>query len=193
MRSNTATPKRFGASSAAFAVAAALAFALSAALVLSSNVGITNSYFTTYADAKGSVAVDLSEKTTITEEVDSDLTKHVTITNVSDSTIAVYVRAKAFGPDSYQLSYTLSDGWSAGNDGYYYYATPLEPGQSTTELLVAIEGVPGYGEAEDGDNFNVVVVYETTPVRINDDGTQYADWSTLLKNDDLVYTQGGGQ
>lgn len=165
--------------------------ALAAALALSATVGITGAYFTTYAAAKGSVEISLQDETSIDETV-TNMTKHVVISNdvpENGSSISVFVRAKAFSGSTYPLVYTSADGkWKLGDDGYYYYETPLEPGQKTSVLDVAITNVPT-ANLKPGQNFDVSVVYETTPALYDDEGNAYADWNVKLDNGDL----GGGE
>lgn len=164
--------------------AAAAAFVLVAAL--GTAVGATGAYFTTHAAAKGSIEISLDEKTSVEESFGS-WTKHVTISNDVDAagSRAVFVRAKAFSGTTYPLTYSGDSNWSPNDDGYYYYATPLNPGEKTSVLDVKISGVPESDKANIGDSFNVVVVYETTPVLYDEDGKPYADWSTILDNGNL--------
>lgn len=178
---HTAT-KRF------FAKACMLAAIVMVVLVgLTATVGTTLAYFTTYATAKGYVEVSLEEQTTIDETFGS-WTKHLTIANQGNDSRAVYVRAKAFGGEQYTLTYSGS-GWSQNADGYYYYDSILNPGQTTSTLDVKISGIPD--SAKDGDNFNVVVIYETTPVLYDAQGKPYADWNNILDNGNL--SEGGDQ
>lgn len=39
---------------------------------------------------------------------------------------------------------------------------------------------PGQTKPEDGESFNVIVIYESTPVRYDENGEPYADWSETL-------------
>ncbi|MEY8517084.1 hypothetical protein AALC25_09180 [Lachnospiraceae bacterium 29-84] len=145
--------------------------AAAAVLVSASTVGSAWAYFTTYAEAAGGYTISLGDETQVKEEF-SDWTKHVTITSEEGSE-PVYVRAKAFSGSEYKLIYSDKSGkWSPGDDGYYYYSDILNGGESTEELLVKIENIP-----EDAANFDVVVVYESTPVKYEEDGTPYADWN----------------
>ena len=104
----------------------------------------------------------------------------------------MYVRAKAFSGSRYPLSYSSADGsWQEGSDGYYYYNEIL-PGTVvgedgtvtaavTSELLVRIEFPE---DAQEGDDCNVVVIYESVPVQYDTDGSALepwaADWSAAL-------------
>lgn len=175
-------------------------------VALSATVGTTNAYFTTYATAKGSVQVSLNENTEIEEEF-GNFTKSLTVTNNGGRD--VYVRAKAFGDSIYPISYSSDGNWVQGDDGYYYYATNsftfapnkatggiiLKAGESTTPSLnVKINNVPSTDDIKNGaivpsESFNVVLIYETTPV-LYDDGTPYADWNNVLENSN---PEGGDQ
>ena len=105
-------------------------------------------------------------------------TKRITIPSAEDSE-PVFIRVKAFCGSKYTLTYTDADGrWSLGSDGYYYYSAPVEGGASTSELQIHINNVPS--TVTDGESFNVVVIYESTPVRFREDGSAYADWSSIL-------------
>lgn len=175
---HTAT-KRF------FAKAIVLAAIVMVVLVaLTATVGTTLAYFTTYATAKGYVEVSLEEQTQIKEDF-SQWTKHLTIANQGENSRPVYVRAKAFGGEQYTLTYSGS-GWSQNADGYYYYGSILNPGDTANVLDVKIDGIP-----KDAVDFNVIVVYETTPVIYDANGNPSADWNNILDNGNL--SEGGDQ
>ena len=169
--------------------------ALVFALIACATIQPAIAYFTTYVRAKGGHGVTLGDTTTITEEF-SDWTKRVTITNEAGSE-PVFIRAKVL----YEGKYTLAvsgTGWTGlQEDGYYYFGdsqtqlTALNENEATTQLNVAIQGIPTKSNAEgadntafeqlkDGESFSVVVVYESTPVRYTASGTPYADWSAEI-------------
>ena len=163
---------------------------LAAGLILTGSIGGARAYFTTYVEAQGGYPLSMGDETTVEEDF-SNWTKHVAITREADSE-PVYLRARAFC-SAYELTYSDGSGkWTPGGDGYYYYSDSSDLWTSVAdtegeeeqvraeELLVQILNVPS-GEAEQKD-FNVVVVYETTPVRYNDAGNPYADWSSTLDN-----------
>ena len=163
---------------------------LAVTLVLGSSIGTAWAYFTTYVETEGGYTVRLEEETTIEEEFFAWM-KRVVIT-VEEGTQPVYVRARAFGGDAYPLSYwyeavdaagqkseyplpSKDSRWIPGADGFYYYRDYLyydkdnaDAGR-TESLLVRIENAPE-GAAPD---FDVVVVYETLPVKYKEDGTAY--------------------
>lgn len=80
---------------------------------------------------------------------------------VGDTDYSVYIRATvtfnwrnaegellaAAPEESTDYTFTPGDGWSEGSDGYYYYARPVESGQSTTALL---NGLTRTGTAPEG-------------------------------------------
>lgn len=153
-------------------------------LILSAGAGSAWAYFTTYTEARGGYVLRLGSQSTVTETLDS-WTKHVTVTNDASSG-PVFVRAKALAGSQYELAYQSAGGkWTAGEDGFYYYSDILEAGGSAEVLDIKINNVPA--DAKDGDSFNVVVVYESTPV-IYTDGKASADWNQIL---DSSKTEGG--
>lgn len=160
---------------------------VSAAAVLALAAGAQSAlaYFTTYATAKGGYTVHLGETTSM-EENFADWTKKIRVSNTG--TQPCFVRVKAFCGSRYTLTFT-GDGWTAGDDGYWYYSAVVPAGQQSGELDIAIGGVPT-GEAED---FNVVVVQEAAAVRYTADGAAYADWSAVLAADSSSYDGKGAQ
>ncbi|MCH5191511.1 MAG: hypothetical protein J1F23_05035 [Oscillospiraceae bacterium] len=160
-------------------------FVLSIALIFATSINSALAYFTTYAEASGGYTLHLGGGYVITgggqdiKEEFSDWTKRVTITNDPDGQ-PVFVRARAFSGSEYSLSYA-GDDWTAGEDGYWYYDRILNGGENTTELRVRIEDIPA--DVDIGDHFNVVVIYETTPVAYDENGNPYADWNSTLEGE----------
>ena len=153
-------------------------------------IGEAWSYFTTYAEAAGGYTIRLGDRTDITEDF-TEWTKHVTIANDPGSE-PVYVRAKAFCGSEYTITYS-GEGWTWNReDGYYYYSEAVEGGQSTKPLNLKIEGIPE--DPEDLERFNVVVIYESTPVKYHEDGSAYTveetDWDEILDTGSTVSTGG---
>lgn len=166
-------------------------FGLAGALILAAGLGRANAYFTTYAEARGGVTVRLGSRTELIEEV-SDWTKRVSVTSDSDSQ-PVYIRARAFCGSAYHLKYSDSSNlWRDGGDGYYYYQEILRGGETTSELNIEIENAPETAAA--GDSFQVVVVYESTPVCYDEDGNPYEDWtaSAVVMSEEENQGQEGG-
>ena len=176
------------------------------ALVLTASVPSALAYFTTYVSAKGEKEVVLKDRTTIDEPEFSNFMKTVKITADEDSE-PVFVRARAYKPEDIGILYVDDSGtWRYDNDGWCYYADPISKGKSAEEFNIKIGtlnenespmditgltvigkepadgtlyNIPGTGK--DGDNFNVVVVYEYTPVLYDDDGNAYADWTKKVE------------
>ena len=162
-----------------------LAFAV--ALILATTLPNAFAYFYTYARAAGGYTIQLGDKTTITEPKVENWTKHIVVESEPDSQ-PVYVRVKAFAGNKYSLTYGCGKD-TEGNpywkkkekdDGYFYYTGILQGGQSTEEMWVKIENIPT--GAKEGDSFNVVVIYETTPVIYDENGQPHADWDVVLNS-----------
>ncbi len=154
--------------------------ALAAAFtVASAGIGTAWSYFTTYAEAAGGYTIRLGDRTEIREDF-SDWTKHVTIDN-QESSEPVYIRVRAFCGSQYTIVYS-GEGWTLGDDGYYYYDRIVDGGGKTATLDLKIEGIPE--DPETMESFNVVVIYESTPVKYHEDGSPYSveetDWDEIL-------------
>ncbi len=148
---------------------------LAASLVIAASIPSAMAYFTTYTEASGVLPLDLGNETTIEEPTVTDWTKHVVVTNTGDAD--VFIRARAFAASAYKLTYS-GTGWSDGGDGYWYYADPIAPAGETQELLIAIGDIPT--EVAEGDEFNVAVVYESVPVRYDENGAAFADWTQTV-------------
>lgn len=179
--------------------------ALAVILVLGAGIHNIWAYFTTYAEAQGGYVIELGDKTEIKEEF-ADWTKKVVIRSSEDSQ-PVFVRAKVFCESTLvdDLVYMYADtDWKYDEESeYFYYQHILTAGQETSELQIKInlkkETDPITGEIienEIGDNFNVVVIYECTPVRYDENGTPYADWDSQVSQDEAEVSdaeQGGGE
>lgn len=166
---------------------------LAVAAVQLCEVRNANAYFTTYVTAKGGYEVSWRHQEEIHEEV-KDFKKYVSISSKEDS-IPVYVRARAFAGSTYSLTYS-GDGWEYNEtDGYYYYKEPLKGGETTSVLLVSIDQIPI--NPQDGENFNVIVIYESLPVQYDEDGNMIApkdaDWTqTITSSQETISTGNQG-
>ena len=144
------------------------------------SVGSAMAYFTTYTQVSGGVSLSLGTTSTIPEETVEDWTKHVTIENTGD--IDCFVRVRAFAGSQYQNSLVYSgENWSLAADGYYYYSEILSPGETSGELLIAIDNM------ESNQSFNVIVVQESAPVIYDGDGNPIGDWDHILDSGENVY------
>lgn len=171
-----------------------LAF-LALALAVTTVLPGTWAYFTANARAGGGRTVRLQNETEIEESFSfGDWEKKVTIT-AAEGTQPVWVRARAYS--AYGLDYaTEGTGWSLDqNDGWYYFNTPLanpvdadgkpvEPPQWTTteaDVLRVHVQVKDLEPGEVPEDFDVVVVYETTPVTYNEQGEPQANWNMTVE------------
>lgn len=127
-------------------------------------------YFTAHDEASGEAVVDLTWSTELKEDIDNN-EKHITIVNTGKTPVIARVRVFA----AEYANTTPGSGWisKTDTDGWWYYSEILQPGQSTSELLVSIVGDPGY-------DFEIVVVHESSRVVYKDgklatpDGWSYA-------------------
>jgi hypothetical protein len=100
----------------------------------------------------------------------------VTVKNTSPD-VTVFIRAKVFTTYTVECYGTNWD--SVGKNEYTYYANPVGPGETAGDILNVKITPPT--NPEDGDSFNVIVVYEAVPARYHEDGTAYADWTQQIE------------
>ena len=147
----------------------ALLTCLALILVLGASVGPSLSYFTTYVTAEGGYTIELHRVETEVHETFDGGAKHITIENTGK--VDCYVRVRLYAGTMIGLSYS-GNGWSLGEDGYWYYDTILPAGASTSELTASITPAEGLDQ-----NYNVIVVEECTAVQYDAAGQPYADWT----------------
>ena len=157
-------------------------------LVLTAAVPSAFAYFTTYVSAIGKKTVNLQDTTDIQEAIDVT-TKNITIT-ADQGSEPVFVRVRAFWPDGYTVTYNEnSDSKWTQNGEWWEYADPIADNGTTTydtktsSLSIKVTGTPS--DVKVGDTFNLVVVYESTPVRYTEDA---AGNKTPVKNWDEEVT-----
>lgn len=164
------------------------AFAL--ILLFGSSLKDSLAYFTTYTTTRGSARLVLGSKTEIEEEIIKDIKgfiKEIQIRNTGDADC--FVRARIYAGSLLQLteSEIVPEGgaahWRKDADGWWYYESVLKPGEATNILSVKI-GVSSELMDLDIDNFNVIVVQESTPALYQEDGTPYADWNLSIKSEE---------
>lgn len=153
---------------------------LALVLALTTILPTALAYFTTNASAAGSVAVALGSDPSIKEDVDETHGKTVTITNGANSAQPVFVRMRAFASSDMSLNYSENDTsiWEKKDDGWYYLRQPLAPGDKQTFYVNFNNPQPGTI-----DDFDITVVYETTPVVYDKDGNAQANWDLKLDTD----------
>ena len=144
--------------------------ALAVCLIAGARADTSTAYFTAYDSVNGGKTVAQVSTTTFEEDFKvKDLTKIVSVTNTGN--IPCYVRVKFFAGSEISLEYS-GDGWTLRDDDGYVYYTPEVAAGATTGDLVATVVVPEEYE----EDFNVIVVQESTPVLYNEDGKPYANW-----------------
>lgn len=137
-------------------------------LVMGMGVGTAWAYFTDSTTAEGSVAVSVEPTTTITEENEPGK-KVIRIRNTGRA-VPVYVRARVYAPADLGADAT-GTGWSGSAGEWIRYGEPLPVGEETEPLTVTFGLRHAYDPAEnpdgarDGDETNVIVVYECVPVQ----------------------------
>lgn len=164
-------------------------------LVMSAAMGSAWAYFTTYAKAKGGHVLSMGHEENVKESF-ANWNKKLEITATQDSN-PIHVRARAFCAE-FELSYsdetitedggtTVNKNWIIGSDGWVYYTKILPQKNENNEvqytadpLYIRINDVPVYQLADlmDGDQFNVIIVYETTEVQYDSDGNPL-DWDKV--------------
>lgn len=154
--------------------------AVTAAMVLSMSVEPVSAYFTDHHEADGHVPVRVEPTTEIKEKF-GDRKKTVSISNTGDPAKgdpAVFVRMKVFSSQPVKVE-SAAGTWATtpDADGFYECSKLVEPGQSSDDVTVTLDFPKN---ATEDDEYNVIVTYESTPVRYRADGTPYADWSHIL-------------
>ena len=169
-------------------------------LVMSAVMGSAWAYFTTYTKAKGGYVLHMGHEEHV-EEGFENWNKKVSITITEDSK-PVYIRARGFCISDYQLIYSdslvdaehepVNEKWVPADDGWVYYTDLYKPEKDDAgnikpadTLYVMINNVPK-SEMEGirkGDEFNVIIVYETAEVQYDSKG------NPLPVNDNTVWTK----
>ena len=147
-------------------------------------------YFTANTEADGAIPISFQYKTEIREDF-KDWLKSVQIENVKNPvpdkpeilSDPIWVRARAYSGETYPLveAPAVVGDWIKQGD-WWYYQKPLAAGELTSPITFEITGIP---DKDDPDHqftsFNVGVVYESTLVRYNADGSEKPpNWSILL-------------
>lgn len=149
-------------------------------------VGSAMAYFTTYSTAGGGVKMNMGFTETVPKEEVDENGKHITIENTGN--YDCFVRVKAFAPKELTLTYNApGGGWTAGDEGYWYYDKVLPAGKKTeTELNIKYTFPSRDDKPEE---FNIVVIQECTPVLYDEDGNPYANWNHVIKDDSTQTTE----
>lgn len=162
-----------------------IAVALASALAIGASIVPAWGYFTDTTMATGGMPITVGTETEMHEWY-ARSTKHVVVSNSEESATPVYVRARVYS----SLEYTATgENWPTVTDadGWYYYPTIVNPGADTSELTVTITFPVVQSEEQPdgsvyGDNYNVIVYYESTPAIWNSQANAYdpPDWSKVV-------------
>ena len=118
---------------------------IAVAALLVAAVGGTVAYLVTNTSSVVNTFTPANVHTEIKEEFDGTNKSSIKVENKGN--IPVYVRVALVGNwckneggntvivDAYTPNFSLGNGWIKGNDGYYYYTTPLGAGGTTSDLL----------------------------------------------------------
>lgn len=150
-------------------------------LVLGMSVGTAWSYFTDTTYAEGSVTLSVEPTTTITEE-NGPGTKTIRIQNTSQL-VPVWVRARVYAAKELGAN-AQGTNWSGQIEDWYEYGVPVDPSAQTEPLNVtftlkrAYDAAQNRDGAHDGDEQNIVVIYECVPVSYDASGNALpANWN----------------
>ena len=173
-----------------------IAASLATALALGATAVPAWAYFTDNTQATG--GLNITKPTTNIKEVWAESVKHVNIQNDATSDTPVFVRARVFATSDLTQNVTGSGWTDLQADGWYYYGTgtagaqltSLAPGDTANELTVQVSTpTEKHGadwnqeEYEVGENYNLIVVYESIPVVYDANGQPVVDWSTAERGE----------
>lgn len=128
-----------------------------------------------------------------TGDIDAYLRATVNITwrkdqNTADQTVTAKVPQE--GVD-YTITYSAGTGWKKGEDGYWYYLTPVAPGESTGSLIESCTQLAG-AEVPTGYHLSVEIIasaIQSVPAQAVGEA-----WGvTITENGVTPYTAGGGR
>ena len=143
---------------------------LAVAFVLTSSIGTAIAYFTTFVTAKGGYVVHVANQSEIEETYDKGA-KTLSIKNTGETgKYPIFVRVRAFAGDDYIITPVADNEgkWNLNpssplNTDYWYYTEAVYGQASTTEMSIEINYADSTKEWKDGNERNIIVVYESTP------------------------------
>lgn len=136
-----------------------------AILVLIATIVKLYAYFTDVDSLEGKIEIKVLNAFPETNTKIENNTYTISTTNAS--TVKSYLRVKVFSTVELVLQ---NNDWTAGEDGYYYYNSVVEPGEKTKDLVLTIKNE--YSK----EKFNIITIQEAAKVKYEENGTPYADW-----------------
>ena len=142
---------------------------LAALLLLGLTVGGSIAYLMMETEGVKNTFIPTKVTTEVDEKFDHEVKKDIKIKNTGD--INAWIRAavvitwqnddgEVYGKKpEYGTDYTMSSlgaGWILGNDDFFYYTSPVEPGKATDVLYEEIK--PVEGNDPDGYYLNVAII-----------------------------------
>ncbi len=176
---------------------------LAAAVVICLTIAVsgTLAYFTFEDTAhnvitSGGVSIEVVEKTKSTDGAEledfpkegitgvmpgTEVSKIVSVRNTGNS--EAWVRVKVYATitpaegeeklSSDVMTYTVSEGWTHGTDGYYYYNNKVPAGESTSILFDTVKFAPEMGNEYQNCRANIVISAQA--VQTANNGTTVMD------------------
>ena len=151
----------------------------SLALLIALAVGTTAAFLITNDEPIVNTFNPSKVTSAVNEAFNGAVKSNVTVANTGDT--EAYIRATyvVTWKDEYGQVYgktpqpnedyviSIGSGWIPGSDGYYYYVSPVAPGDSTTALIVSCE--PVAGRTPEGFGLNVEILgsaIQSTPANV---------------------------
>lgn len=144
-------------------------------LLLGIAIGSTVAFLATKTGAKENTFTPSKVSSQVTEDFNGTTKSNVAVKNTGD--IDAYLRATVnitwrkdqntadqtvtakvpqAGVD-YTITYSAGTGWAKGTDGYWYYLTPVAPGESTGTLIESCKQLAG-AEVPEGYHLSVEII-----------------------------------
>lgn len=154
---------------------------VAAVCIFSAAAGVTCAYLTARDSAENTLNVSKVE-TAIVEDFEppedpgpGSIVKKAPRIH-SDSTVDCYVRVRAVftnDGDSFCEPLKINEGWTPGEDGYYYWEAPLPPGEDTEALFDVVQLRRDMEEA-DIRPFDILIYAESIQAKGTDPGRAWA-------------------
>lgn len=78
--------------------------------------------------------------------------------------------------DLQRIIFGYGENWSKNADGYIYYNTMLNPGESTSEITI------DYSSKNNNNEYKIMYAIEYCNPSFNENGQAYSDWNFTIAN-----------